>query len=227
MTDESQNLVPYFMPSLSAILVNAEDKKGSPLEYDEVIAIRDKSTCIMMEIADAKKMDESRGYIDLDPENIWHTWQMLRRDMGRKPDIDPGPSFAQIDSSSDEYKETIREARISLPDFKDMLPSDGSPRFEAMVKIRLSDGDNSAFIWLANTRLVGDEFAAEIFEVPQFLKNKEIGQSFNVSSDELIDWMVNENGILYGGFSLRLHRSNLSIDEQKAFDEHVGVSKYA
>jgi hypothetical protein len=41
MTDESQDLVPYFMPSLSAILVNAEDKKGSPLEYDEVVEIRD------------------------------------------------------------------------------------------------------------------------------------------------------------------------------------------
>lgn len=227
MTDESKDLVPYFMPSLSAILVNAEDKKGSPLEYDEVVAIRDKSTCIMMELADAKKMDESRGYIDLDPENIWHSWQMLRKDMGRKPDIDPGPSFAQIDSSSDEYEQTIREARISLHVFREMIPSNGSPPFEAMLKLRLSDGDNSAFIWLANTRLDGDKFVAEIYEVPKFFKKIKAGQAFNVSPDELVDWMVNEDGILYGGFSLRLHRSTLSSDEKMAFDEHIGVTKYA
>lgn len=227
MTDESQDLVPYFIPSLSAILVNAEDKKGSPLEYDEVIRIRDKSTCIMMDLADARKMDESRGYVDIDPENIWYAWQMLRREMGRKPDLGPGPSFAQINSSSDEYQKTIKEARNSLPDFRAMLPPDGSPRFEAMVKLRLSDGDNSAFMWLANTRLDGDGFVAEIFEVPKFLGNIEVGQAFNISVDELVDWMVNEGGILYGGFSLRLHRSTLSRNEQKAFDEHVGVSKYA
>ena len=227
MTDESQNLVPYFIPSLSAILINAEDKKGSPLEYDEVITIRDKSTCIMMELADTIKMDESRGYVDIDPENIWYDWQLLRREMGRKPDIDPGPSFAQIDSSSDEYKKTITEAKKSLSDFRAMLPSDGSPRFEAMVKLKLSDGENSAFIWLANTRLNGDGFIAELYEVPEFFKNMEVGQSFTVSSDELVDWSVNEEGILHGGFSLRLYRSTLSDEEQKQFDEHVGVLKYA
>jgi len=227
MTDESEELIPYFIPSLSAILVNAEDEKGSPLEYDEVITIRDKSTCIMMESADAKKMDESRGYVDVDPENLWYDWQILRREMERKPDIDPGPSFNLIESSSDDYQKTIREARNSLPDFRAMLPQDGTPRFEAMEKLRLSDGENSAYMWLANTRIDGDGFVAEIFEVPEFFKNVEVGQAFNVSSDEIVDWMVNEGGILFGGFSLRLHRSTLSNEEQRAYDEHIGVSKYA
>lgn len=227
MTSDPQDLIPYFIPSLSAILVNAEDKKGSPLEYDEVIGIRDSSACIMMEIADTRKMDESRGYVDVDPENLWYEWQMLRREMGRKPDIDPGPSFVETDTNSDEYQETIKEARNTLPVFRSMLPTDGSPRFEAMVKLELSDGENSAFMWLANTRLDGEGVVAEIFDVPEFFPNMEVGQAFNVSVEDLVDWMVNEEGTLHGGFSIRLHRSTLSPEEQKEYDEFVGVSEYA
>ncbi len=227
MPEDSNNLIPYFIPALSAILFNAEDKKGSPLDYEEVISIRDGASCMMMEVDDAKKMDESRGYVDLDPENIWYEWQMLRRDLGRKPDIDPGPSFAQMDSQSAEYQNAISQAHETLSKFRAMLPEDGSPMFEAMVKLKLRDGDNSAFMWLANTRLDGNGFIAEIFEVPEFFPNVEVGQQFSVGATDLVDWMVNEGGVLHGGFSLRLHRSKLSETEQKQFDQHVGVTKYA
>ena len=66
-------LVPVFIPSLSAVLVAAEDKKGAPLTESEVIQIRDKSPCIMMEREDAAKLVESRGYRDVDPENAGTT----------------------------------------------------------------------------------------------------------------------------------------------------------
>jgi len=227
VSGDSNNLVPYFIPSLSAILVNTEDKKGSPLNYEEAIAIRDEASCMMMEVDDAKKMDESRGYLDLDPENIWYEWQMLRRDLERKPDLDPGPSFAQMDSKSAEYQKAISLAHETLPKFRAMLPEDGTPRFEAMVKLKLKDGENSAFMWLANTRVHGEGFVAEIFEVPEVFPNVESGQRFTVSADDLVDWMVNEEGLLHGGLSLRLYRSTLSEAEKKSFDQHVGVTNYA
>ena len=220
-------MISYFIPSLSAILINAEDKKGTPLEYNEVISIRDKAVCIMMDEEQANKMDEKRGYIDVHPENIWYDWQMLRKEMGRKPDIDPGPSFAQIDSKNNDYQKTIIQAINSLSSFRAMLPQDGSPKYDAMLKIQLSHGDESAFIWLANTRLHNENFLCQIFEVPKFLTNVEVGQVFEISENELVDWMVNEDGVLYGGFSLRLHRSTLPKEEQIEFDEYIGVVKYA
>lgn len=225
--DNNSNLIPYFVPSLAATLINAEDLKGSPLEYEEAISIRDNAPCIMITLDDAREMDEKRGYIDVDPENLWYSWQMLRKEMERKPDIDPGPSFVQINNNNDEYQRTIDDARKSIQDFRAMLPQDGSSLFEAMVKLKMSDGDNTAYIWLANTKLSDDGFVAEIFEVPKFFPNFTEGQSFNVTFDEIFDWMVNVGGILYGGFSLRYQRSKLSEKEKKAFDEHIGVTKYA
>ena len=215
------------MPALVVLLVHAEDKKGSPLSKDEVHAIRDSGACIMMETGDARKMDDSRGYRDIDPENCWHDWQMTRRDMGRKPDIDPGPRFDHVRSSDPAYQQTISAAHESIEQFRAMLPADGSPRPDALIKTQLVDGDNSAFMWLNNTATEGDNFTAELFEVPDTLPNYSVGDRQVVAVKELMDWMVNENGRLTGGFSLWYNRARMSDAEKLDFDRHIGVTDYA
>lgn len=226
MESDTDDLVPVFMPALVVLLVHAEDKKGTPLTKDEVHAIRDSGACIMMESGVARKMDDSRGYRDIDPENCWHDWQMARRDMGRKPDIDPGPRFDHVRSSDPAYQQTILDAQESIEQFRAMLPSDGTPRPDALIKTKLVDGDNSAFMWLNNTATEGDNFTAELFEVPDTLPNFTIGVRYVVTLEELMDWMVNENGRLTGGFSLRYNRARMSDADKLDFDQHIGVTEY-
>lgn len=227
MESDTDDLVPVFMPALVVLLVHAEDEKGTPLTKDEVHAIRDSGACIMMESGDARKMDDSRGYCDIDPENCWHDWQMARRDMGRKPDIDPGPRFGHVRSSDPAYQQTILDAQESIGQFRAMLPSDGTPRPDALIKTKLVDGDNSAFMWLNNTATEGDNFTAELFEVPDTLPNFTIGVRHVVTLEELMDWMVNENGRLTGGFSLRYNRARMSDADKLDFDQRIGVTEYA
>lgn len=122
MSDDAE-LIPVFMPALGTILLSAEDKKSEPLTQDEVIEIRDNAACIMMNIADSTKMAESRGYVDLDPENCWYDWQMLRRELGRKRDLDPGARVNLFSSEDPAYQATIVQARESL----DILRLSGPP----------------------------------------------------------------------------------------------------
>lgn len=226
MESDSDDLVPVFMPALIVLLVHAEDRKGVPLTKDEVHAIRDRAACIMMEADDARTMRDSRGCRDIDPENCWHDWQMARRDMGREPPLDPGPRFDRIRSSDPAYQRTISDAHDSISRFREMLPADGTPRPDALIKARLVDGDNSAFMWLNNTAVVGDGFTAELFEVPDTLASYKVGDRHTVTIEELMDWMVNDNGRLTGGFSLRYHRERLSDAEKLAFDQYIGVKDY-
>ena len=214
------------MPALVILLVSAEDKKGAPLTMDEVHAIRDGGACIMMQAGDAHKMDDSRGYRDIDPENCWHDWQMARRDMGRKPDIDPGPRFDHVRSSDPAYQQTILDAQESIEQVRAMLPSDGTLRPDALIKTKLVDGRNSAFMWLNNTATEGENFTAELFEVPDTLPNYSVGDRRVVAIQELMDWMVNENGRLTGGFSLRYNRARMTDAERLDFDRHIGVTEY-
>lgn len=227
MTNDNTELVPVFMPALSAVLLSAEDKKGEPLTFDEVIRIRDKAPCIMMRIDDQRKLAESRGYDDLDPENCWYDWQHLRRELGRKPDLDPGPKFNQIRTADPEYQRTIQTARATIDQFRAMLPTDGSSRFDAMVKTEITGGDNNAFMWLSNTRVSGEAFVAEFFEVSDAIENHHVGDELTITVDSLLDWMVNDNGVLHGGFSIRYYRSTLPAEEQADYDAYIGVKQYA
>lgn len=226
MKSEPDDLVPVFMPALVVLLIHAEDKKGTPLTRDEVHAMRDSGTCIMMKSVDALKMEESRGYRDIDPENCWYDWQMARRDMGREPDIDPGPRFYQVQSSDPAYQQTIVDAQRSIEQFVAMLPTDGTARSDALIKTTLVDGAHRAFMWLNNTATEGDHFTAELFEVPDTLPSYKVGDRYVVTREELMDWMVNENGRLIGGFSLRYNRAQLSEAEKLDFDRHIGVTEY-
>jgi hypothetical protein len=78
---ESEKLIPVFVPPLAKMLAFAEREKKSPLTQQEVEAVRDKSACIMMPQAEAARMPEARGFIDVNPDNCWADWHRLRVQM--------------------------------------------------------------------------------------------------------------------------------------------------
>ena len=82
----SDDLIIYPIPSLVATLLNRENAKGFPLTEEEVIAIRDAAPSVTMTREDAAKVDERRGYLDIDPENCWAEWQRVRVELQRARD---------------------------------------------------------------------------------------------------------------------------------------------
>ena len=68
-----------FIPALAAILTAAREKKGAALESEEIIAIRDAGSCVAMEWEDAREMERSRGYADIDPERAVECWNAIDR----------------------------------------------------------------------------------------------------------------------------------------------------
>lgn len=223
---QEEDLVPVFVPSLAAVLIAQEDKKGEPLTPEEVLQIRDDAICIMMPLAEASKMEEHR-YRDIDPENCWYEFQLLRRELDRKPDLDPGPKFNQIASSDPEYQQTIVDAQNTLDQFRAMLPEDGSPMPSAMVKTLIEEGENRAFMWLMNTMCDGDEFVAMFFEVPQNFTEYAEGDFVRIAAQDVMDWMVNDEGTLHGGYSIRYQRERKPEAERADYDAYIGVTRYA
>jgi hypothetical protein len=71
-------VVPAIIPAIVALLLNLERKKGAPLTEDEVLDIRDKGVCVTMRRSMVRARAESRGYEDIDPENVWNEWTVAR-----------------------------------------------------------------------------------------------------------------------------------------------------
>jgi len=69
---------PVFIPSLVSLLAAAEEKAGRRLRREEVERLTGEGVCMMMTHADAKHLERSRGYADLEPELAWRQWQVFR-----------------------------------------------------------------------------------------------------------------------------------------------------
>lgn len=221
-----QNLVPVFVPALVAILINTEDKKGSTLTIEEVISIRDSASVIMMEMAHAEKMAESRGYHDVDPENCWYDWQMVRRELGRKPDLDAGAKM-NFHIGGDAINFAIERAKSSLTEFRNHISKFGTNKVYPLVKMKLVDKSYNAFNWLLVKEARTDNFLAEIFELPSEFNAYKVGDILEVKDSDLSDWMINNGGVLYGGFTIRAQREAMTQSERARFDDHMGVQSYA
>ena len=221
------DLLALFMPALCVLLVSAEDAKGSPLNETEVLRIRDAAAVMMVTRDHFNRMAESRGFADVDPKNCWYDWQMLRRHMGRKPDLDAGAKLLFIDKENNDFQAAIVAAQESLGVFRNMLNDSPATQRLPLVKVLLSEPGYQAYIWLAAVAHDDDGFVGRIFELPggftQYAKDMQLA----VQDRDIQDWMINDQGTLYGGYSLRYSRANMSDAEKIAFDEHVGVSVYA
>lgn len=221
-----EQLIPVFIPALIALLVHAEDSKGEPLSHAEVLNIRDYANVMMMEKTHADALDESRGYDDIDPENCWYDWQMCRRKMGRQPDLDPGARVSMSNTDDESMQLAFAQAQLSLPQFRQLIYSNGAKEFHPLVKTRFALADGNIYVWLLVLESNTEGFLAELFELPPALADYEIGDTFKITDDAVADWMVNHKGQLHGGYTIRAHRATLDVLEQEKLDKHLGVRCY-
>lgn len=105
------------------------------------------------------------------------------------------------------------------------------------AKLRFRDPDESerlgedrfVYLWLTNVHHYPKEncFSGVFFEMPTELQKwHQVGQQLIFESDSLFDWMILDQGSLYGGFTLRVARENLPESKRADYDIHVGVSIY-
>ena len=136
------------------------------------------------------------------------------------------PVFATTPIADPAYQATISEARASLHEFRDLCRLADASRAERMIKKEVRQGGHRAFLWFADARIAGNGFEAEVFEAPPEFTDLQVGTRFLIAENEVLDWMVNDAGDLYGGFSLRYQRAHLPAGKHEWFDQHIGVVRY-
>jgi uncharacterized protein YegJ (DUF2314 family) len=137
------------------------------------------------------------------------------------------PLFANLDSDEVNYKKTVKKAQSEISLFQQELivkPETST----ACVKIFIPDNrDKGAFIWLVNPAFELDTCVAEIFEIPNEFGDFRVGDKLKFHKEDIQDWYIlDKEGRMKGGFSLRYMRQKLSVKEQIEFDKYIGVKVY-
>jgi hypothetical protein len=68
-----------FIPALVALLESKEIEIGHELTRKEVESIRDNAAAIVVPEEIAKDMTKSRGYPDIDAEDVWNGWLTYKK----------------------------------------------------------------------------------------------------------------------------------------------------
>ena len=106
-----------------------------------------------------------------------------------------------------------------------------------MAKMRFRDPDQSErlgedrffFLWLLVVQYDDDKqrFVVRFVEVPpEFQKRHKPGELLSIEHDDIFDWFVNDDGLMHGGFTMRVARSRMPEHERAAFDDYTGVGHW-
>jgi hypothetical protein len=73
-----EKMSQVFMPSLLSRFREAEAESGSPLNSKQAEEIRESAVALLLPEPAALKLEERRGFRDLDPDSFWTEWQQIR-----------------------------------------------------------------------------------------------------------------------------------------------------
>ena len=137
------------------------------------------------------------------------------------------PLFMLLRNEDPAFLQTIRDAQATLNKLRGHLATTSEGEVFPCVKTLIRDGAERAFIWLLAVRCDGSDFVGRFFEIPKEFPSYRVGDEYRVPEADVTDWMVNDRGVLHGGYSLRYQRSKLPPEKRPEFDRHVGVERYA
>lgn len=137
---------------------------------------------------------------------------LLLTGCGRDSD-DPVTYVADDDA---QMNAAIAHARSTVGDFvarsRNPLPTD-----EAFgVKKMIADGNGAEHFWLTDISYTDGVFTGLIGNEPQVVQGLKLGQSVQVKSTEITDWMYIDKGKMVGNFTLRVLLERMPEEEAQA-----------
>jgi uncharacterized protein YegJ (DUF2314 family) len=144
------------------------------------------------------------------------------------------PLFMALRSDDPSLLAAVARARCTVSRFRDLVATRTGPDTFHSVKLRFRDSEQSQrlaedryfYSWVSFVTCDGDGFVGRLVQPPREIESLHGGQSITFGVDDLWDWMVNDDGQLCGGFSLRVMRDALPETRREAFDRYVGVTSY-
>ncbi|MFB7719402.1 hypothetical protein [Nocardia sp. NPDC056100] len=77
-TRDDDPVVPAFIPTLLVMLISLEERKVTDLTEAELLDARDNAPVMMLPLSIQHEVNKSRGYRDIDPDNLWQEWCLYK-----------------------------------------------------------------------------------------------------------------------------------------------------
>ena len=134
----------------------------------------------------------------------------------------PAPviTASPIPSGADsELDAAIEQARQSLDDFIAKITTPHPDRTFIAVKVRFTPPDESPQdIWVDEVTYTDGVLRGNMGDDIPLLR-LEAGEKIKINDEDIVDWMIFEDGKLIGGYTIRLAVKRMSPEEREQFLE--------
>ncbi|WP_316838815.1 YegJ family protein [Pedobacter gandavensis] len=134
-------------------------------------------------------------------------------------------SLGYIPKEDEQMNWAMEKARLTLWYFEEHLKRPGPGQDYFSIKVKVKDQNLVEHLWL-----IAPDFDEEgnlygkVGNEPIQVKNIELGQRIGIGRSLISDWMIVEQGMLLGGYTIRAIRDGLPKVEQQFFDESIGIA---
>lgn len=124
-----------------------------------------------------------------------------------------------------EMNEAIRKANATLNDFKKALIGGDTMLRLFSIKIKVDTDDGRVeHIWIGSIEMKGDTLSGRVDNIPQSISSLTESQFVRINTSDISDWMYVRNDTLIGGYTIRVLRNRMSVEERRRLDEEIGVT---
>ncbi len=136
------------------------------------------------------------------------------------------PAVISVEGDDPEMTAAIAQAQATLDQFIADLqaPKQGQTYFSIKARFAVPGGQPVTYehMWLYNVSYGSSEFTGQLGNEPVHRTDLVLDQTLTVPRADVTDWMIIQDGVLVGGYSVRLLRSRLSAAEREQFDREAG-----
>jgi uncharacterized protein YegJ (DUF2314 family) len=112
----------------------------------------------------------------------------------------------------------IERARATLPIFDRYLSRAAGGEVQAILKARFQQGDVVEHMWVSDVTFTGGVYRGSLINRPRELTNVAQGDAVDIMPRHVSDWLVVEEGVGLGNFTMLELRRRMAPAERTAFD---------
>jgi uncharacterized protein YegJ (DUF2314 family) len=137
-----------------------------------------------------------------------------------KIDEDYSDNISAIYSDDQNMNNAIDNAKKTFGEFDSAFKSNKFDTSTFAIKVRFETDDGGEHIWATSLIIKDGNYFGIIDDLPEVTTKVKQGDRVKITNENLSDWMYSDNGVLRGGFTIKVLRNYMSPEEKKQFDSN-------
>jgi uncharacterized protein YegJ (DUF2314 family) len=126
--------------------------------------------------------------------------------------------------ADEELAEAVRQAQETLPIWRQEFLAPKKSYSMTSLKVRFANDENVEDMWTEPLYILDNTYTVRMVEGVTVEQGIHPERLLDVKAEDIIDWMLlEEDGTLTGGYTLRLEYRRMTPEQQKRYIEITGI----